>query len=139
MSDIFDKAKRSQIMRNIRSKDTQAELVVFRYLRKRGVYFQRHYKNALGSPDIALPRKKKAVFIDGDFWHGKDFDRLLQKHVADSFWVVKISRNMERDRIQRESLIETGWTILAVWESDIKRKRTRDATLEQVFNFLAGQ
>ena len=136
MPDVFDKAKRSQIMRSIRSKNTKAELVVFRHLRRRGVYFQRHYTRVLGSPDIALPRKKKAVFIDGDFWHGKDFDRLLQKHAADSFWVAKISGNMERDRRQRQSLIEMGWTLLAVWETDILRKRTREDVLQKIEDFL---
>lgn len=79
MADVFSKAKRSEVMSKIRGKNTKAELVVFRYLRKEGVYFQKHYKRALGSPDIALPLKKRAVFIDGDFWHGKTIDRVMER------------------------------------------------------------
>ena len=67
MPDKFLKEKRSLIMSKIRSKNTKIEVNVFRELRKRGIYFQKHYKGTIGNPDIALPRKKKAIFIDGDF------------------------------------------------------------------------
>lgn len=70
MTDVFSKQKRSEIMSLIRSKNTAIELNVFRFLRRNSIYFQKNYKRAMGSPDVALPRKKKAVFIDGDFWHG---------------------------------------------------------------------
>ncbi|RZD19594.1 MAG: hypothetical protein EVG15_00760 [Candidatus Acididesulfobacter diazotrophicus] len=76
MMDKFTKEKRSEIMSNIRSQNTKVEILVFRELRKRKIYFQKHYKKAIGNPDIALPRKKKAVFIDGDFWHGYQFSKL---------------------------------------------------------------
>ena len=62
-------------MSKIRSKNTKAELIVFRELRKRKIHFQKHYKKVVGSPDIAIPRKKIAIFIDGDFWHGRNFQR----------------------------------------------------------------
>lgn len=73
MADVFTKKKRSEIMARIRSKDTAIERFVFKELRKRGLYFKKHYKRIKGCPDIALPRAKKAVFIDGDFWHGWQF------------------------------------------------------------------
>lgn len=96
--DIFDTTKRSAIMKLIKSKNSKAEVMVFRYLRKEGIYFQKHYKRAPGSPDIALPRRKKAVFIDGDFWHGRTYQRLVERRKDDDdYWVVKIKRNMDRD------------------------------------------
>ena len=79
MADVFSKKKRSEIMSKIRSEETQIEQIVYRYLRKQGVYFQKHYKKAPGSPDIALPKKKIAVFIDGDFWHGWRFSKKKSK------------------------------------------------------------
>lgn len=79
MADVFEPDKRSEIMSRIRSKNTVAELIAYRYLRKEKVYFQKHYACALGKPDIALPRKKKAVFIDSEFWHGKDFERVKRE------------------------------------------------------------
>lgn len=69
MTDVFDPEKRREVMKLVKSKNSKAELIVFRYLRKQGIYFQKHYKKASGRPDIALPRKKKAVFIDGDFYN----------------------------------------------------------------------
>lgn len=136
MADMFSPEKRSQIMSSIRSKNTVAEVLAFRFLRGQGIYFQKHYKRVPGTPDIALPRKKRAVFIDSDFWHGKTYQRLIDTRPADDYWVKKIARNIERDGETRSSLIIGGWKILVVWESDIKRKRTRDATLNEIAGFL---
>jgi len=136
MSDVFSKAKRSEVMSLIRSKNSKAELIVFRYLRKNNIYFQKHYKRAVGTPDIALPRKKLAVFIDGDFWHGRNYQHRLKGRDENDYWVKKIVRNIERDIQTRESLTEAGWKILVVWESDIKRKRTQDQTLKQISHFI---
>ena len=136
MADIFEPAKRSEIMSRIRGKNTGPERVVFRYLRSRGIYFQKHYRSKEGVVlDVALPRKKRAVFIDGDFWHGKTIDRVMERG-TDDFWTMKILRNIERDKMQRKLLKEAGWQILAVWESDVSRKRTQIETLEKVRDFL---
>lgn len=138
MADIFDSSKRSEVMSKIRSKNTKAELIAFRYLRKQGIYFQKHYAKAPGSPDIALPRKKKAVFIDGDFWHGRTFNRVLERRGNDpeDYWIKKIARNMERDKQQETALLKSGWAFLRVWDSDLVRKRTSADTLIEIFEFL---
>lgn len=122
-------------MSRIRGKNTKAELIVFRYLRKNRIYFQKHYKRVPGSPDIALPRKKKAVFIDGDFWHGKTIDRVMERGPED-FWTKKILRNIERDSEQEQILTESGWQILRVWESDLTRKKSQLMELEKISAFL---
>jgi len=138
MADMFSKEKRSEIMASIRSKNSKAERLVYSYLRKEGVYHQRHYKKATGTPDIALPRKKKAVFIDGDFWHGRGLDELVRLEKISQYWENKIRKNIERDEVQRASLKEQGWSVLVVWESDINRKSTREQALNDIINFLAG-
>ena len=74
MADNLDRETRSRIMSAIRSKNTLPEVRVFRALRQKGLYFQRHYKGVPGSPDIAVPSSRKAVFIDGDFWHGNNWN-----------------------------------------------------------------
>jgi DNA mismatch endonuclease (patch repair protein) len=135
--DIFSVQKRSEIMSRIRSKDTVAEQIVFKELRRKKVYFQKHYKKAPGKPDIALPRKKIAVFIDGDFWHGRHIERMRQTRKEDSFWVKKLVYNMNRDKGQEEKLNAKGWKVLRVWESDIKRKRTREAEVDKIINFMS--
>ena len=119
--DVFSKEKRSDIMSKIRSKNTKIELLVFKELRKRKIYFQKHYGKVPGSPDIALPRKKRAVFIDGDFWHGHGLSKLKERHPEGGYWLSKIERNMERDRENDLTLKKLGWKVLRVWEHDIRR------------------
>ena len=115
-------------MSRIKGKNTSVELVVFRYLRRNGVYFQKHYRRAPGSPDIALPRKKRAVFIHGDFWHGRTLDKLVQRRGENDFWTKKIRRNIERDNQAELALKASGWKLMTVWESDLKRKSSNEET-----------
>lgn len=136
MTDMFTPDERSRIMAKVKSKNTSAERIVFSFLRKKGVYFQKHYKRAVGTPDIALPRKKRAVFIDSEFWHGKDLAKLKETRPPDNYWVLKISRNAERDKAQRQTLNDQGWKVLVVWEKDVTRKRTREAVLNKIEHFL---
>jgi len=121
-------------MSKIRSKDTKIELAVFRELSKRGVYFQKHYKRAIGKPDIALPRKKKAVFIDGDFWHGYQFSKQKEK-LPNEFWLEKIEGNIKRDRENRKRLRNEGWKVLRVWEHEVKKDF--DETIKKIIAFLS--
>lgn len=107
MADIFTKDKRSEVMSKIRGKNTKIELLVFRELRKRGIYFQRHYNRAPGSPDIALPRKKIAIFIDGDFWHGYNYAK-NKKRLPKEYWRAKLEANMARDLKNRRKLRRMG-------------------------------
>jgi DNA mismatch endonuclease (patch repair protein) len=88
MADKFTKEKRSLIMAAIKSKNTKQELKVFKELRKRKVYFQKHYRKIAGTPDIAIPSKKIAVFIDGDFWHGWKF-KVKEKWLPEIYWREK--------------------------------------------------
>ncbi len=120
-------------MSRIRSKNTKVELLVFRELRKRRIYFQKHYKRAMGSPDVAVPRKRKAVFIDGDFWHGYQFAK-CKKRLPNKYWVAKIERNINRDRKGRLSLRRAGWDVLRVWEHQLEKDKT--ATLNKIVSFV---
>jgi DNA mismatch endonuclease (patch repair protein) len=137
VADIFDPSKRSDIMRRIKSKNSKAELLVFAYLRRHKVYHQKHYQRAPGRPDVALPRKKLAVFIDGDFWNGRTLEALIiRRKDPEDYWVKKIKGNMLRDQKQAVQLAEMGWKIFRVWESDLNRKRTSLETLEKIRSFL---
>lgn len=133
MADIFDPKKRSAIMSRIRGKNTRPEKTVFSYLHKGKIYFQKHYGGVAGNPDIALPRKKRAVFIDGDFWHGRTFRE--RRYKLPAYWKKKIKRNIERDREYRKTLVQSGWKILQVWESDILGKNSK-RTLRKIEKFL---
>lgn len=117
--DVFSKKKRSEIMSKIRSENTEVERIIFSGLRKRKIYFQKHYKKAIGSPDIAFPRKKIAIFIDGDFWHGRYFAK-TEKRLPRKYWREKIKSNILRDKRNRAKLKRQGWKVMRVWEGEIK-------------------
>jgi len=120
-------------MSKINARNTKAEVLVFRELRKRGVYFQKHYKKAKESPDVTLPRKKRAVFIDGDFWHGYKFLKQKQR-LPKKYWLAKIEGNMRRDKTVMAKLKKEGWKILKVWEHEAIKEPTK--TIEKITNFL---
>lgn len=134
MADIFSKEKRNEVMSKIRSKNTSIETLVFRELRKRGIYFQKHYKGALGTPDIALPRKKVAIFIDGDFWHGYRYP--AWKGRLGTFWHNKIERNRRRDKKYHAILRRKGWHVVRIWEHQLKAS-TRDRTIQKLIGLLS--
>jgi DNA mismatch endonuclease, patch repair protein len=137
MADIFSPEKRSDVMSRIRGKNTKPELLVFRYLRRNNVYFQKHYRSKEGIVmDVALPRKRRVLFIDGDFWHGKTIDRVALNRGEDNFWTKKIRRNIERDAAQRMILTAEGWSIMTVWESELMKKKTQDESLSRIKAFL---
>lgn len=140
MADIFDAAKRSEIMSRIRGKNTKLERIVYSYLRKEKVYFQKHYRTRFGIVlDVALPRKKRAVFIDGDFWHGRTVDKVRERRGKDDFWTKKLERNIERDEEQTELMKANGWQFIRVWESDLTRKSVQADTLELIKQFLISR
>ncbi|MFA6193259.1 MAG: very short patch repair endonuclease [Parcubacteria group bacterium] len=131
--DVFTKKKRSEIMSKIRSKNTAIEKIVFRELRKRGIHFQRHYNKIAGNPDIALPRKKTAIFIDGDFWHGYNFSK-NKKRLPKKYWTTKIEGNIKRDKINRAKLRKEGWKVLRIWEHEIERNL--ENSMRKIESFL---
>jgi DNA mismatch endonuclease, patch repair protein len=131
--DVFSKKKRSEIMSKIRSKNTEIEKFVFRELRKSKIYFQKHYKKISGNPDIALPKKKIAIFIDGDFWHGYKY-AIQKQRLPKKYWLGKIEGNIRRDKRNRLKLKKEGWKVLRIWEHEIKKNPER--ALEKIINFL---
>lgn len=137
MADIFTKEKRSEVMSRIRPKGTKPEMKVFRYLRKEKIYFQKHYKRAKGSPDIAIPSKKIAIFIDGDFWHGYKFDE-WKENLPKVYWQDKIQANVNRDKKTFAQLRREGWRVMRVWEHELTEKK-KDRAFARISRFLGQQ
>ena len=131
--DVFTKKKRSEIMSRIKSKETAIERLVFRELRRKNIYFQKHYKRVPGNPDLALPKKKIAIFIDGDFWHGYKF-KIRKKSLPKKYWQDKIETNIKRDKKNRAKLTRRGWRILRVWEHELQKSEKK--TLQKIIKFL---
>lgn len=116
-----DQATISYTMSRIRSKDTTPEVALRKALWAAGLRYRKHYKKAPGSPDIAIVHAKVAVFCDGIFWHGRNWeDRKKRIKSNRDYWIPKIERNMARDRKANKELAEGGWFVIRFWETDIK-------------------
>lgn len=133
MADVFTKEKRSEIMSLIRAKNTGIERKAFSYLIKNKIHFQRHYSRVPGKPDIAVPKKKIAIFIDGDFWHGYKFDK-WRRRIPKVYWRDKIASNIVRDIKNRRTLKRQGWRVMRVWGHELAKKP--DKTLAKIAAFL---
>lgn len=120
-------------MSKIRSRDTSLEVRVFRFLMREKIYFQKHYKKCPGQPDIALPAKRKAVFIDGDFWHGWRFSKNINR-LPKNYWRDKIKANIDRDKRHRALLKKRGWEVLRIWEHELEKNE--DRAFEKIKRFL---
>jgi DNA mismatch endonuclease (patch repair protein) len=120
----------SKIMRRVGSRDTGPEKVFRTALRRAGLRSFRACDVTLpGKPDVVVPGKGLAIFIDGDFWHGHQYQTRgfgsQQEQLADvnnaEYWVAKLARNVTRDFQNTSDLLNSGWRVLRFWESDIRR------------------
>ena len=131
--------QRRKNMQRIRSKDTSIELILRRALWKKGYRYRKNYKALPGSPDIAITKHRIAIFCDSEFFHGKDWDQLklrLENGSNSTYWIRKITRNMERDQENEKALKFREWTVIRFWGEDI-RKHTEDcvrAVEEAIFD-----
>ena len=133
--DIWSKEKRSQVMARIKGRDTRPELIVRRYLYSRGYRFRKNVKGLPGTPDIVLRKYRVAVFVHGCFWHGHETHLRIPSENRE-FWQRKIERNRERDSRDKARLLEMGWSVVTIWECQLKpavRARTL-AGLEYYLN-----
>ena len=116
--------QRKKNMRSIKGKDTSIEMILRKALWKKGYHYRKNYKNLPGTPDIALTKYKIAIFCDGEFFHGKDWEILrpkLEKSNNSKYWLNKISRNREHDEEINKKLLFLGWTVIRFWGNDIKK------------------
>ncbi|WP_318248642.1 very short patch repair endonuclease [Geomonas subterranea] len=121
MVDRISLERRSWNMSRIRSKNTKPEVRVRSLLHRMGYRFRIHSRNLPGTPDIVLPRYKKVVFVHGCFWHRHPGCIEASRPKTNSaFWEEKISRNLLRDRRHVDSLEKLGWTVVVIWECDVK-------------------
>jgi len=127
--DNLTKEQRRKNMQNIHSKGTKPEKSIIKELRKQKVYFAQYPKTIIGKPDIVFRRKKVAVFIDSDFWHGHP-KRFIMPKTNRRYWKCKIKRNIERDKEVTRQLRKEGWKVIRVWEYDIKNKL--DKTIDRI-------
>lgn len=113
-------AKRSANMRAIKSRDTKPELVVRKLLTRLGYRYQLHSKALPGCPDLAFPGRRAVIFVHGCFWHRHSCKRGRSLPSTNSeFWVDKLQKNAQRDKLQLRKLRSIGWRTLVVWQCQL--------------------
>lgn len=118
MTDNLTKKQRSYCMSQVKGRDTSLERLIRSELHKSGLRFRKHVSTLPGKPDIVFPRKRLAVFLDGDFWHGYRFPQWENK--IPSFWKKKINETRKRDRRNHQNLRNMGWKVIRIWQHQIK-------------------
>jgi DNA mismatch endonuclease (patch repair protein) len=119
-SDIYDRAKRSEVMSRVRSTNTKPELILRSLLHRAGYRFRLHVARLPGHPDIVLPKYRTVMFVHGCFWHQHPgCRRATIPHNRREWWEAKLSRNVERDAEVQRRLAELGWESVVVWECEL--------------------
>jgi DNA mismatch endonuclease (patch repair protein) len=115
---------------------TKAEVALRRALWRRGLRYRLNLRDLPGNPDMAFCRQRVAVFVDGDFWHGRDWEQRkarLRSSNNSAYWIAKIAYNRERDQRNNAVLADLGWRVLRLWETDILENTERAAGQVEAF------
>ena len=114
-------------MSRIQSNDTKPEMVLRFSLWSLGFRYRIHDKKLPGKPDIVLPKYRTIIFVNGCFWHSHQ--NCQYSHIPKSnieYWKTKIMRNQQRDQDTWRQLEAKGWSVLIVWECELKKDRLQE-------------
>jgi DNA mismatch endonuclease (patch repair protein) len=133
--------QRSKNMQAVKSSGSKEEIAVAKSLWHLGLRYRKNDKTIFGKPDLTFKKLKIAIFIDSEFFHGKDFETKKKPVNNAEFWEKKIKRNIERDQQVNEYLTTHGWTVLRFWSEDIKKHlhkvtRSIENTIEEKKNLI---
>lgn len=122
MADVFDKSKRSEIMKKVRSKNNKStELKLIDIFRENNIHgWRRNYK-VKGRPDFVFLDRRIAIFVDGCFWHGHDCRNTRPKD-NEEYWSKKRERNMKHDNEITKYFERRGWKVIRIWECELSKK-----------------
>ena len=131
--DKLNAHQRHYCMSHIRGKNTKPEILVRKGLHARGFRFRLHNKKLPGSPDIVLPKYGVAIMVNGCFWHGHKGCRYATEPKTNiEFWETKIARNRHRDEVTTAHLEALGWTVITVWECELRGKLESNTRLDKL-------
>ncbi len=129
-TDVFTPQQRSAVMARVKGRDTGPERAVRRILTRLGLRYRLQRRDLPGSPDIVMAGRRTAVFVHGCFWHGHGCRRGARRPKANAaYWLAKIARNTARDAAAQAALEAGGWTVLTVWECELKDEAALESRL----------
>ena len=109
-------------MSKVKLKGGKAETLLAKALWHQGYRYRKNDKKLPGSPDIAILKHRIAVFVDGEFWHGKDWEtRRTRLKRNREYWIEKIEENMARDLRNDQLLAQAGWIPIHFWEKEVMK------------------
>lgn len=121
--DVFTSRKRSDIMSRVRGKGNRStELAMVSLFRRHRITGWRRHARVFGSPDFVFPKCRLAVFVDGCFWHCCP-THATQPASNRAFWRRKLAQNKARDRLVTRKLKQDGWSVIRVWQHELKMDR----------------
>jgi DNA mismatch endonuclease (patch repair protein) len=129
MVDHVNSKKRSEIMRAVRTKNGQYELLVRSALHRLGYRFRTHGANLPGTPDVVLPKWKTVVFVHGCYWHRHGCSKSTTPKTNQDFWLKKFEANVSRDSVAVRQLESMGWHVIVVWQCELGSLEKVIATL----------
>ena len=119
--DVHTPEQRSKNMRAIKATETKDEVRLAKALWHLGYRYRKNDKSVFGKPDLTFKNHKVAIFVDSEFFHGKDWEtQKLRIQSNQEFWHKKIGRNIERDKEVNDYLTNNGWTVLRFWSKEVK-------------------
>lgn len=137
MADNLTPEQRSYSMSRIRSRgNSSTELRLIGLMRGAGIKGWRRQSKLSGRPDFVFPRYRLAVFVDGCYWHGCPKCALGAK-TNTRYWMPKIAGNTRRDRANARKLRDDGWSVLRIWEHDLKASPMK--CLAKIMNALRAR
>ena len=127
-------------MSKIKLKDGDSEKALAKKLWNHNIRYRKNYKKLPGSPDIAITGHKIAIFIDGEFWHGKDWgERKTKLKNNREYWIEKIEENIQRDKRVDQELAAIGWSVYHFWSKDVKKDPDRCVEIIKKDKNLVGK
>lgn len=120
--DKLTKEQRRRNMQAVKSSGSKIELALGKALWNKGYRYRKNNKKVFGKPDFTFKKYKIAIFVDGEFWHGKNWEIKKYDHKSNQkFWYAKIERNIKRDKEVNQELRKQGWIVLRFWGKEIQK------------------
>nr|WP_318653932.1 very short patch repair endonuclease [Pseudomonas sp. MWU12-2029] len=135
---MVDSVTRSRMMSGIKGKNTKPEVSIRKALHARGFRYRMHVNDLPGKPDLVLPKYKAVVFVHGCFWHGHSCRYFKAPKTRTAFWIDKIQKNRDRDELQVNALLASGWRVLLIWECAVRSaaKGRLPVLMDQIVGWL---
>ena len=120
--DVLTPEQRRRNMKAIRSKGTKMEVLLAKTLWSKGVRYRKNDRSIFGTPDLSIKKYKIAVFVDSEFFHGKDWEKEKYRiKTNQDFWWKKIEGNIRRDQTVNQFLVDKGWKVIRFWSKEVHK------------------